>query len=228
MLAGVVLRLVGHPSSMTGLAGGSVLYRPRTTGMDMTEQAVESSSAGRLRRRSPEEVEGLQSVHLRPGGEVTVLNVSNGGMLVQTENHTKPGSTVRVIIVTTDAKHEAKAKIVRSEITTVGGSGIQYLLGLAFDEALDLIDDGDAAPGDAPAPRWTCSLQTTSRSAYRSRVLRIAGEDGAGPAAVFLFRSGSLHGRWCNGQDTRATDSTTGTAGRYAQGRPRAPAGWRA
>ena len=120
--------------------------------METTEQAVESNSAGRHRRRPTEEVEGFQSVLLRPGGEVNVLNISNGGMLVQTETHTRPGSTVRVCIVTTAAKHEVRAKIVRSEITTVGGGGIQYLLGVAFDEALDLIDDGDAATVDAPAP----------------------------------------------------------------------------
>lgn len=119
--------------------------------MEMTEQAVETSTGIRYRRRPPEEVEGFESVLLRPGGEVTALNISNGGMLVQTENHTKPGSTVRVCIVMTGAKHEVKGKIVRSEITTVGGSGIQYLLGIAFDEALDLIDDGEVAPVDASA-----------------------------------------------------------------------------
>ena len=81
-----------------------------------------------------------------------LLNISNGGMLVQTETHTKPGSVVRVYIVTTGAKYEVKAKIVRSEITTVDGSGLHYLLAIAFDEPLDLIDDGDAAPVDAPAP----------------------------------------------------------------------------
>ena len=120
--------------------------------METAEQTVESRSAVRHRRRPPEEIEGFQSVLLRPGGEVNVLNISNGGMLVQTETHTKPGSAVRVCVVTTGARHEVKAKIVRSEITTVGGSGLHYLLGIAFDEPLDLIDDGEAAAVDAPAP----------------------------------------------------------------------------
>ena len=120
--------------------------------METTEQAVESRSAVRNRRKTPQELEGFQSVVLRPGGQVDLLNISNGGMLVQTETHTKPGSVVRVYIVTTGAKYEVKAKIVRSEITTVDGSGLHYLLAIAFDEPLDLIDDGDAAPVDAPAP----------------------------------------------------------------------------
>ena len=136
--------------------------------METTEQAAESRSAVRNRRKTPQELEGFQSVVLRPGGQqelegfqsvvlrpggqVDLLNISNGGMLVQTETHTKPGSVVRVYIVTTGAKYEVKAKIVRSEITTVDGSGLHYLLAIAFDEPLDLIDDGDAAPVDARAP----------------------------------------------------------------------------
>ena len=120
--------------------------------METTEQAAESRSAVRNRRKTPQELEGFQSVVLRPGGQVEVLNISNGGMLVQTETRTKPGSVVRVCIFTTGAKYEVKAKIVRSEITTVDGSGLHFLLAIAFDEPLDLIDDGDAAPVDAPAP----------------------------------------------------------------------------
>ncbi len=120
--------------------------------MATTEQAVESRSTGRQRRKTPEEIEGFQSVVLRPGGQVDVLNISNRGMFVQTETHTMPGSAVRVCIVTTGATYEVKAKIVRSEITTVDGSGLHYQLAIAFDEPLDLIDDGDAAPVDAPAP----------------------------------------------------------------------------
>ena len=120
--------------------------------METTEQAVESRSAVCHRRKTPEEIEGFESVVLRPGGQVEVLNISNDGILVQTEAHTKPGSAVRVSIVTTGATYEVRAKIVRSEITTVDGSGLHYLLGLAFDDTLDLIDDGDAAAVEAPAP----------------------------------------------------------------------------
>ena len=146
--------------------------------METVERAVESRSAGRQRRKTPQEIEGFQSavlrpgdpqeiegfqsvsqrglegfqsVVLRPGGQVEVLNISNGGMLVQTETRTKPGSVVRVCIFTTGAKYEVKAKVVRSEITTVDGSGLHFLLAVAFDEPLDLIDDDDAATVDAPA-----------------------------------------------------------------------------
>ena len=34
----------------------------------------------------------------------------------------------------------------------VDGRGLHYQLGIAFDEPLDLIDDGDAATVKAPAP----------------------------------------------------------------------------
>ena len=56
--------------------------------MVTTEQAVEKRSPISHRRASsrktPQEIEGFQSVVLRPGGQVDLLNISNGGMLVQT------------------------------------------------------------------------------------------------------------------------------------------------
>ena len=63
-----------------------------------------------------------------------------------------PGSAVRVRIITTDASHVVKAKIVRCEVTTANGSGLHYKLAIAFDETLDLIDAGDAAAVDARGP----------------------------------------------------------------------------
>ena len=62
--------------------------------MVTTKQAVESRSAVPSRDRrtpcerrlAPEEIEGFESVVLSPGGQVNVLNISNGGMFVETEN----------------------------------------------------------------------------------------------------------------------------------------------
>ena len=54
--------------------------------MVATEQAVEGRSAipNRSRRKTPERIEGFQSVVLSPGGPVDLLNISNSGMLVET------------------------------------------------------------------------------------------------------------------------------------------------
>ena len=81
-----------------------------------------------------------------------VLNISNGGMFVETETRAKPGSRVRVRIITTGARHEVQAKIVRSEVTTGDGGGLRYQLAISFDETLDLIDEGDVTDVDAAEP----------------------------------------------------------------------------
>ena len=120
--------------------------------MATTEQGVEDSSAipNRSRRRTPQEIEGFQSVVLSPGGKVDVLNVSNSGILVQTETRAKPGSAVLVRIPMTGVNHEVKAKIVRSEVANVNGSGLSYEVAIAFDETQALIDWGDAFAVEDP------------------------------------------------------------------------------
>ena len=97
-------------------------------------------------------LEGFQGVVLSPGGKVDVLNISNSGILVETVTRTKPGSAVQVRINLAGASHVVKAKIVRSEVTTVDAGGIHYELAIAFDETQDLIDWGDAFAVEAPAP----------------------------------------------------------------------------
>jgi hypothetical protein len=97
-------------------------------------------------RKTPEEVEAFQGVVLTPGGEMGVVNISNGGALVKSKTRTTPGRTVHVRVVTATATHEVDAKVVRSEITPADG-GICYRLAIAFAEPLDLIDEDDVDVG---------------------------------------------------------------------------------
>ena len=119
--------------------------------MVATEQIIDSRSVAptRSRRKTPEEVEGFESVVPSPGGPVEVLNISNGGVFVETTTRTKPGSAVRVRVNTTRSNSEVRAKVVRSELANGDGGGLRFLLAIAFDEPLDLIDTSDVAV-DAP------------------------------------------------------------------------------
>ena len=122
--------------------------------MVMTDAAVESSSTipKHSRRMTPEEIEGFQGVVLDPGGEVGVLNVSNSGILVETRAHTKPGYAVQVNIAIADVDHVIEARIVRSEVKSVG-QGLRYELAIAFDETQHLFGRDDAPVVDTPTPR---------------------------------------------------------------------------
>ncbi len=122
--------------------------------MVITEQAVEGRSAipNRCRRMTPEEIEGFERVVLKPGGCVDVLNISNDGMFVEIGTVARPGSVVRVRIIMTGATYEVQAEIVQSDVTLGDGGGLCYLVGISFDETLDLIDEGDVADVDAAEP----------------------------------------------------------------------------
>ena len=120
--------------------------------MATTTQGVNGGSSipNRSRRKTPDEIEGFEGAVLTPGGQVDVVNVSNNGILVETGTRTKPGGAVVVCVNIAGAKHVTTAKVVRSELTTVGGSGLLYKLAIAFDEDLNLIDWGDGAD-DTPS-----------------------------------------------------------------------------
>ena len=75
-----------------------------------------------------------------------MVNVSNSGILVETGAHVKPGSPVQLRVTMTGASQMVGAKIVRSEVMTVGGGGLRYELAIAFDETQDLIDWDEATP----------------------------------------------------------------------------------
>ena len=120
--------------------------------MATTERGVNGGSGipNRSRRKTPDEIQGFQGVVLSPGGQVDVLNISNSGILVETGTRMKPGDPVEVCVTIAGASHVTTAKVVRSELTTVGGSGLLYKLALAFDEDQNLIDWGDGAD-DTPS-----------------------------------------------------------------------------
>ena len=131
--------------------------------MDTTEQTVEGPSLipNRSRRKTPEEIDGFESVFLIPGGEVDVVNVSNSGILVETGARVKPGSPVQLRVTMTGASQMVDARIVRSEVMTVDGGGLRYELAIAFDETQDLIDWDEASPVVSGEPS-ALELSTTA------------------------------------------------------------------
>lgn len=114
----------------------------------MVSMARDVSSCNNRIRKTPEEIQGFQRMVLTPGGEMEVINVSNGGALVKSRTRMTPGGRVHACVVTADATHEVEARVVRSELTA-GEGGISYRLAIEFAEPLALIDSNevdDATP----------------------------------------------------------------------------------
>jgi len=74
---------------------------------------------------------------LRPGSQVTVINVSSTGALVEGPCRLRPGGTVSVSFGLAVGGQAMKCVVTRCRVTAVGGTeGVRYQAGLAFETPL--------------------------------------------------------------------------------------------
>jgi hypothetical protein len=84
---------------------------------------------------------------LRTGPEVTVLDVSETGVLVEATVRLLPGSRVDVHVVTRGGRSLVRGRIARAFVSAVGADGVRYRGGLAFDSSIDPSPFGYSMPG---------------------------------------------------------------------------------
>ena len=111
----------------------------------------------RRHRRHGGEAHGLQSARIRPGHDVSIVDVSAAGMLVESAHRLLPGAPV-VVRVTSD-RHPVtviKGRIVRCVVSRLEGNAIWYRGGIAFDGHLacagTLDTCGYRLPDEDPRP----------------------------------------------------------------------------
>jgi hypothetical protein len=110
--------------------------------------AIDASLNERRRtaRRAPDAGDVLARVRLRGGRELTVLNISPGGALLEGETRLLPGTHVDVHVTTRDGRVLARARVVRGWVFRLSADSIGYRHALAFETAIDI------APADHNAP----------------------------------------------------------------------------
>ena len=97
-------------------------------------------------RRMPALDEPLSRARLRAGRELSVVDLSNGGALVEGSARLLPGTHVDVHIVTKDGRILVRSSVVRAYVCHVDASLVRYRGALAFDRAIDTSVAGYAIP----------------------------------------------------------------------------------
>jgi hypothetical protein len=89
-------------------------------------------------RRSPNLGEPLSRVRLRTGRELSVVNVSTGGALVEGETRLLPGTNVDVHVTSAQGRVLVRSRVVRCSVWSVSADVIQYRGALAFSTPVDV------------------------------------------------------------------------------------------
>lgn len=107
----------------------------------------------RLERRAPGEGESVSRVRLRTGRELSVVDVSDGGALVEGAR-LLPGTHLDVHVITRDGRVLVRSRVVRAYVAELQSNAVRYRGALAFDRAIDTSRaTGYALPSAAMAHR---------------------------------------------------------------------------
>jgi hypothetical protein len=101
----------------------------------------------RAARRKTAADEPLSQIRLRAGGELTVIDVSDAGLLAEGATRLLPGTHVDVHLVTRDGRLLVRSRIIRAFVCHVSAAGIRYRGALMFDRSVDTTAVGYAIPG---------------------------------------------------------------------------------
>ena len=91
----------------------------------------------RTARRAPDAGDVLARVRLRGGRELTVLNISPDGALLEGETRLLPGTHVDVHVTTRDGRVLARARVVRARVVRVRSDAVSYQAALSFETPVD-------------------------------------------------------------------------------------------
>ena len=101
-----------------------------------------------VERRDPDSAESLSRVRLRTGRELSVVNVSDGGALVEGAR-LLPGTHVDVHVITRDGRVLVRSRVTRACVAGLQSNAVRYRSALAFER---MIDTSLGAGYEMPSP----------------------------------------------------------------------------
>ena len=108
-------------------------------------------------RRTPSSTETLARVRLRTGRELAVVDIGDGGALVQGTVRLLPGTHVEVHVVTREGRTLVRSRVTRAAVFAVAADSLQYRAALAFDARVNTTQSWVAATHSAPSNAATGS-----------------------------------------------------------------------
>lgn len=110
------------------------------------------------RHRDPS-AHGVKAVRVRPGHRAELIDVSDGGALVETTHRLLPGTTVELHIATAEGSTRVRGRVVRCGVSKLFPAAVWYRGAVQFDRLPPWQMDprGDSLPSterDARRHRW--------------------------------------------------------------------------
>jgi hypothetical protein len=97
-------------------------------------------------RRVPGEDEPLSRVRMRAGSQLTVVDLSSAGALLEGTARFLPGTHIDVHIVTAEGRTLVRSRIVRAYVSNVAADRMQYRGAVAFDRQVPTAVAGYGVP----------------------------------------------------------------------------------
>jgi hypothetical protein len=95
------------------------------------------------RRRCHPHEHGIVRARVRPGHLATVVDVSAGGVLVETEHRLLPGSSVELQLESESRSEKFRGRVVRCSVVRVRPESVSYRGAIAFDRHLPWYEEDD-------------------------------------------------------------------------------------
>lgn len=117
-------------------------------------------------RLKPSAVPFLKSVSFSQGSEVQVIDISRGGILLESEVRLRPQMKIHLKMQTTDGLIKLEGSVLRSSISSLQGTP-RYRSAIAFEHPFHMLDDLSEEPAEAveeiaaePAPAAHAALES--------------------------------------------------------------------
>jgi CheY-like chemotaxis protein len=126
-------------------------------GLAQTPRAQRASALSQKddRRRAPrrpkDQLPWLWSAKLPWGTEVTLVDVSRTGVLIETTSRVTLGSTLDFQFVGENTNVSVPARILRTDVSNVDAFGVRYRVAAAFNRELDLLEAAAEEAAEASA-----------------------------------------------------------------------------
>ena len=126
----------------------------------MTERTDDRRVA---RRRRQFEEHGIVAARVRPGHDVSLIDVSAGGALIESDRRLLPGTSIELQLETPGQRAALRGRVLRCAVARVHSTSICYRGAISFDRHLPWFSEEERAGYSIPAadPRPS----TTDRAA---------------------------------------------------------------
>ena len=121
----------------------------------MTTKPVIERERRRAPRKETLEEHGIRAARVRAGRDAAVLNVSAGGILIETLHRLLPGTTIELQLSVGHERAEVRGRVLRSAVSCLRHGRVSYRGAIAFERTLMAAGggDGNAVPSLHAADR---------------------------------------------------------------------------